>query len=103
MPSIPQPVHLNNRHRDTLFQILQHPVGHNIEWPAVRSLLEAVGSVEESHDGKLVVTLGDETKTFERPQEKDIDTQMVVDLRRMLGEAGYGPELTRAEKEGTEI
>jgi len=103
MPSTPQPLHLNNRHRGTLLQILQHPVGHNIEWPAVRSLLEAVASVEESRDGKLIVTLGGETETFERPRHKGIDAQLVVDLRRMLREAGYGPELVRAEDEDTEI
>jgi hypothetical protein len=103
MPSTPQPLHLNNHHRDTLLRILEHPVGHNIEWPAVRSLLEAVASVEETHDGKLVVTLGGETETFERPRHKDIDAQLVVDLRRMLRRAGYGSELTRAVDEGTEI
>ena len=70
-------------------QILQHPVSHNIEWPAVLSLLEAVGSVKESHDGKFVVTIGSETETIERPRNKDIDTQLIVDLRRLLGNAGY--------------
>ena len=51
MSSTSEPVHLNNHHRDTLAQIFQHPVSHNIEWRAVRSLLEVVGTVEESHDG----------------------------------------------------
>ena len=39
--------HLSNHHRNTLRQLFQHPVGHNIEWRSVVSLLEAVGSVEE--------------------------------------------------------
>ncbi len=44
---------LNSHHQRTLNQILQHPVSHNIEWPAcVVPLLEAVGSVKESHYGK---------------------------------------------------
>jgi hypothetical protein len=90
MPDGPTPVHLNNKHRETVTKILQHPVGHNIEWQAVHSLLEAVGTIEESHDGKFVVTLGGETETFERPRHKDIDPQQVVDLRRMLRNAGYG-------------
>jgi hypothetical protein len=85
------PLPLNSHHRRTLEQILQHPVSHNIEWPAVLSLLEAVGSVNESHDGKYVVTIGTETETIERPRNKDIDTELVVDLRRMLRNAGYGP------------
>jgi hypothetical protein len=90
MTSTPEPMHLNNHHRDTLSHILQHPVSHNIEWDAVLSLLEAVGSVEQTHDGKVVVTVGAETETFRRPQHKDIDVQQVVDLRRMLTNAGYG-------------
>jgi hypothetical protein len=84
------PLPLNGHHQRTLEQILQHPVSHNIEWPAVLSLLEAVGSVQESHDGKFVVTIGPETETIERPRSKDISTQLVIDLRRMLHSAGYG-------------
>ena len=66
MPSIPEPVHLNNHHRDTLSRIFGHPASHNIKWQAVLSLLEALGSVAERHDGKFLVTLGPETETFER-------------------------------------
>jgi hypothetical protein len=90
--SAPEPEHLSNHHRNTLRQIFQHPVSHNIEWHAVVSLLEAVGSVTRSHDGKLAVTLGTETEYLDPPPDKDVDTQLVVDLRRMLGAAGYGPE-----------
>ncbi len=93
MSSTPEPAHLSNNHRDTLLQIFQHPVSHNVEWRAVLSLLKATSSVEESHDGRFAVTLGSETETFERPRNKDVDAQMVVDLRRMLGNAGYGPEV----------
>ncbi len=83
------PVQLSSHHRDTLEQIFRHPGGHNIEWHDVLSLLEAVGSVKESPDGKHVVTLGGETETIDRPKHKDIDLQLVVDLRRMLRAAGY--------------
>jgi hypothetical protein len=92
MPSNPAPPHLNNHHRGTLDKIFQHPAGHNIEWPAVLSLLEAVGTVQARPGGRFLVTVGSETETLERPRHKDIDTQQVVDLRRMLGNAGYGPE-----------
>ena len=81
---------LNNHHRDTLEKIFRHPASGNIEWPQVVSLLEAVAVVEE--DGaNLKVTLGGETQMLARPRDKDIDTQMVVDLRRMLTEAGLNP------------
>jgi hypothetical protein len=92
MSSTSEPVHLNNHHRTTLRQLFQHPVSHNIEWHAVTSLLEVVGSVAKHHDGKLIVTVGPERAFIEPPAHKDIDTQTVVDLRRMLTAAGYGPE-----------
>jgi hypothetical protein len=97
MASTSEPLHLNNHHRNTLRQIFQHPVGHNIEWRAVVSLLEAIGSVVEHRDGKVAVTLGSETEFFDPPAHKDIDTQTVVDLRRMLTTAGYGTQVTDVE------
>ena len=93
MPSLP--AHLSNHQRNTLRQIFQHPAGHNIEWRAVLSLLEAVGSTEEQHGGKVAVTIGSETEYFDPPPHKDIDTQAVVNLRRMLSRAGYGLEAGR--------
>jgi hypothetical protein len=89
MPTEPEHVHLNNHHRDTVEKIFQHPAGHNIEWLDILSLLEAVGTVDESRDGKFAVTLGSETETFERPKHKNVDIQVVVDLRRILRSAGY--------------
>jgi hypothetical protein len=83
--------HLNNHHRDTVQKIFRHPA-RNIEWRAVLSLLEAVGTVTEEHNGKFKVSVGPETEVLTPPRGKDIDVQMVVDLRRMLSEAGYGPE-----------
>ena len=101
--SIPAPEHLSNRHRDTLMQIFQHPTSHNIEWPAVLSLLNAVGSVEQHHDGKYRVTVGDETEVLTPPKHKDIDTQQVVDLRRMLTSAGYRAVVDGLEAKGKEV
>lgn len=101
--SIPAPEHLSNRHRDTLMQIFQHPTSHNIEWPAVLSLLKAVGSVEQHHDGKYRVTVGNETEVLSPPKHKDIDTQQVVDLRRMLTSAGYRTVVDGLEAKGKEV
>jgi len=86
-----EPEHLDNRHRDTLRQIFEHPTSHNIEWRAVLSLLEAVGTVTVRHDGKVAVKLGPELEFLDPPAGKAVDTQMVVDLRRMLSSAGYRP------------
>jgi hypothetical protein len=87
----PEPGHLDGRHRDTLRQIFQHPASHNVEWHAVLSLLEAVGSVAVRHDGKVAVKIGAEQEFLEPPAGKDVDDQMLVDLRRMLRGAGYEP------------
>jgi hypothetical protein len=57
----------------------------------VLSLLEAVGTTSQEDNGKIKVRLGPETETFQPPRGKDIDEQMIVDLRRMLTNAGLAP------------
>jgi len=37
------------------------------------------------------VTIGQETEGFSRPHDKDIDEQMIIDLRRMFKHAGFEP------------
>jgi hypothetical protein len=88
---MPDPVHLSPAHRDTLASIFRHPTSHNIEWHDIQSLLGAVGFVTERHDGKYLVTVGDVTEVLERPKHKDIGTEEVANLRRVLSQAGYGP------------
>jgi len=87
----PEPERLDGRHRDTLRRIFEHPTSHNIEWHEVTSLLESVGTVTVRHDGKVAIKLGPELEFLEPPVGKDVDDQMVVDLRRMLRGAGYSP------------
>lgn len=82
---------VNADHRATLERIFSHPASGNIEWRQVRSLLEAVASVTEEHNGNLRVTLGNETEVLRRPHGKDIDEQQIVDLRRMLKRGGLAP------------
>jgi hypothetical protein len=91
MSSSPESQHLDNHHRNTLHQIFQHPVSHNIEWHAVTSLLDAIGTVEVHPDGQVAVSVGSQSAFLEHPAGKDIDEQMVLDLRRMLSKAGYEP------------
>jgi hypothetical protein len=89
MASTSGPEHLSGHHRATLRKLFQHPVSHNIEWRAVVSLLEAVGSVQQ-REGKVAVTVGPETTFFDVPEHKDVDIDTVVDLRHLLAAAGYG-------------
>ena len=83
--------HLNSHQRDTLAQIFNHPLSHNIEWHAVLSLLNAVATVQETHKRHVLVTLGDQSETFDPQGEKDIDADQLTSLRRFLRTAGYGP------------
>ena len=85
-------MHLSSHHRDTLGKIFNHPISGNIEWREVLSLLDYVGTTTEERNGKLKVTLGPETEVLEVPRGKDIDEQMIVDLRRLLRQAGLAPD-----------
>jgi hypothetical protein len=102
MSSQVEPHHLSSNHRDTLLQIFQHPASHNIEWRAVLSLLEAVGEVEERKEGKVSVALGGEVEVFNRPKHKDVEVEQIVDLRRMLTNAGYAAIVEEMEAQGKE-
>jgi hypothetical protein len=89
--SEPQNARLTSHHRATLEKIFQHPVSHNLEWNDVHSLLNAVAEVDEKHDGKFTVVLNGRSETIERPKHKDLEVQEVIDVRRLLESAGYGP------------
>jgi hypothetical protein len=83
---------LNSHQRDTMAHIFRHPLSHNIEWHSVLSLLNAVGTVQETHRGHYQVTIGHQTETFERPRHKDVGAEEVASLRRLLRSGGYGPD-----------
>ena len=93
------PSDLSNHHRDTLEKIFRHPASGNIDWRQVISLLDAVGTTVEEDNGNVKVTLGAETEVFRPPSGKDIDAQMVVDLRRMLTQARLSPRDIREREE----
>lgn len=83
---------LNNHHRKTLEKLFEHPPSRNVEWHEVESLLSAVGTVEREDNGKFRVRVGPETEVFRSPHGKDVDVLTIVDVRRMLESAGYGPD-----------
>ncbi len=87
-------MNLDAHHRATVERIFRHPAGHNIEWHDVISLLRSIGEVTEDHDGRIRVRLGSEAETFDVPRGHVLDEQQVVDLRRMLSNAGVPRETT---------
>jgi hypothetical protein len=82
---------LKHHHRDTVDKLFGGSRGGNIEWREIRSLLAAVGTVNERHNGKLEVTVGPETEVLSPPATKDVDEQTLVDVRRLLRRAGLAP------------
>ncbi len=86
------PRHVNSHQRGTLAQIFNHPIGHNIEWHDVLSLLNAVGTVKETRKGHVEVSVGDVTEVLEPTRHKDLDPEQLAVLRRLLRKTGYGPE-----------
>jgi hypothetical protein len=82
---------LNHHHRVTLEKIFRHPLSGNVEWRQVRSLLEAVATTTQEPNGRVKVELGGETRVLQPPDGKDVDQQLIVDLRRMLTNAGLEP------------
>ncbi|AZS38556.1 hypothetical protein CVS47_03215 [Microbacterium lemovicicum] len=81
--------HLSENHRNTLFHLERHPTSHNLEWHDVVSLLREVGEVTEEHDGKLKARIGSEVLVLSPPRHKDLDEQLVLDIRKALRDAGY--------------
>jgi hypothetical protein len=103
MSSIPGPEHLSGHHRDTLLRIFQEETNYNVEWHDIMSLLEAVGSIEQQHDDMFLFRIGQETEVLRRPSGKDIDGQQLVDLRRILTNAGFGTMAADLEDKGKEV
>ncbi|MFZ0249846.1 MAG: hypothetical protein WAL61_07860 [Acidimicrobiales bacterium] len=85
-----------------MLQIFQHPTSHNVEWHDVVSLLGEIGSIEQRHDNMFVFRIGSESEVLRRPKDKDIDAQQLVDLRRMLTNAGYDAVVADLEAKGKE-
>jgi len=70
-------------------QIFQHPASHNLEWHDVITLVEHVGTVEESGNGHVTFKVEGVSKLFHRSQEKDVsDIQQVLDLRHFFESPG---------------
>jgi hypothetical protein len=91
---------LNHHHRVTLEKIFSHPMSGNLEWRQVLSLLAAVGTTTQEPNGKVKVELGGETQVLQPPEGKDVDRQLIVDLRRMLTNAGLESRIAVRHRRG---
>lgn len=80
--------HLNHKQMNVLEKVYAHPVAHNLTWHDVRTLLDAVGEVEEKHNGSLRITIAGQVEVFDPNHGKDLTVEQVMDLRRMLTAGG---------------
>ncbi|MFG6446068.1 hypothetical protein ACFXQA_12430 [Microbacterium sp. P07] len=73
----------------TLFQIIHHPTSHNVSWDGLVRLLMQVADVEKIQDGgQIVVRLNEERLTLHRPKGTAVPEQPLLELRRILKDAG---------------
>ena len=84
------PFKLDHHHRHTVSQIFGHPIGHNIQWRDVISLLERFGDVHESHRGGWALTMESATLSFGKVRGRDLTEDQVIRVRHLLQDLGIG-------------
>ena len=82
---------LTTNEKRVLSRIFQHPLSHNLSWRDTMSLIHAIGTVEQAHNGDTVLTIGSEHQSFKLAHDKDLATQDVMALRHLLLRAGWAP------------
>lgn len=75
----------------TLGMIFNHPTAHNLEWRDAQALFTALGSAEPSGGGAFQMRVGHEHHTLHKPRTKDMPSQDVIAMRRLLQRAGISP------------
>jgi len=86
---------LNGSHLRTYETIFQHPLSHNLEWRAVRSLLKHLGTIDEEANGNLKVTRNGQTLSLHRPHTKEVAAaDEVMILRHFLEKSETIPVAT---------
>jgi hypothetical protein len=83
--------HLNHTQLNVLEKVFRHPVTHDLTWHEVTTLLDAVGTLEEKHNGSWHITIGGQMQVFDPNHGKQLSVQQVIDLRHMLTAAGMEP------------
>lgn len=81
---------MSQKHRRILSAILQEPVGGNIHWREVESLLQHLGAqVEPAHGARMRVVLNGVEGTLHRPHHSGVcGKHDIRHLREYLNAAG---------------
>lgn len=76
---------MNSSTQRTYDQVFQHPMTHSLEWRDVRSMFEALGKVEEQHNGNLKVSMAGNAFVIKSPSSDGVATcDEVSRIRRIL-------------------
>lgn len=84
-------IKLDHHHRITAQKLFTHPIGHNIQWVDVCTLLERFGDVHESHRGNWAVTVDGVTTSFGSTRPRDLTEDQVIKVRHFLEQHGVTP------------
>lgn len=76
--------HLDTEQRQTLERLLGHPLPHNLKWPKVIALLQALGDVVVESKDRYRVTIDGNTEVFRPPHRGDLSSEAVMKLRHFL-------------------
>jgi hypothetical protein len=84
---------ISGKHAATLRSIFADPVGSNIEWREIESMLVAYGAeIHQGSGSRVRISLNGVRAVFHRPHpEKETDKGAVKSMRRFLVEAQIKP------------
>lgn len=84
---------MSNKHSALLRAIFHDPVGNNIHWREVESLLQHLGAtVAPTHGASFRVTLNGCEETLHHPHQSNVcDRTIIKRLREFLAHAGVTP------------
>ena len=83
---------LTGSHLRTYNAIFQHPISHNLEWRAVRSLMAKIGEAVEEPNGNLRVTRNGQVLVLHPPRTKDVsEPDEIMTLRHFLEKSEAAP------------
>jgi hypothetical protein len=90
---------LTGSHLRTYNTLFQHPISHNLEWRAVRSMLGKLCEVAEEPNGNLKVTRNGQVLILHPPRSKDVsEAEEIMSLRHFLEKSESAPaEENKAE------
>jgi hypothetical protein len=83
---------LSGAHLRAYNAIFQHPIAHNLEWRAVRSLLSHIGQATEEANGNLRVVRNGQVIVLHTQRTKDVsEAEEIMALRRFLEKSEPAP------------